>query len=259
MLGHPQLPFREFESYLATVTRLLRGEEAELTARGRTSVVQLQMAHLGFVEVDPPVPVVVSAFGPRTLALAGRLGDGLVTAVPSPGRAARVRAVVEAGAADAGRQLDGSFPVTAMGHVVVLEPGEDVGSERVRAAMATTVLGSLHFAYENWRETGGGEPPAPWASVWDEYTAMVEAEPARTRHLRIHAGHSTYVHPDEWRFVTRDTIASAALVGEPAAILDRIAALEAAGVDELLLLPPLNLWYPEIERFARLVLEPHRG
>jgi hypothetical protein len=117
--------------------------------------------------------------------------------------------------------------MTRMTHVVVLDHGETIASERVLEAMATTVLGALHFAYEQGREGGGGPPPA-WSSVWDDYVATIEATPPEQRHLRIHVGHSTFVDERERRFVTPQTIAaSGALVGEPDELVERIARIEA--------------------------------
>lgn len=43
----------------------------------------LGRAH-GFLRPDPPPPVIVGGFGPRTLALAGRMGDGLNTQARHP-------------------------------------------------------------------------------------------------------------------------------------------------------------------------------
>jgi aryl-alcohol dehydrogenase-like predicted oxidoreductase len=61
---------------------MLRGEEAPFTYRGDTTDVAFQMAELGFVNVTDPVPIHVSAFGPKGQRLAGAYGDGLVVSVP---------------------------------------------------------------------------------------------------------------------------------------------------------------------------------
>jgi alkanesulfonate monooxygenase SsuD/methylene tetrahydromethanopterin reductase-like flavin-dependent oxidoreductase (luciferase family) len=45
--------------------------------------VRLGRAH-GFLRPDPPPPVIVGGFGPRTLELAGRIGDGLNTQARHP-------------------------------------------------------------------------------------------------------------------------------------------------------------------------------
>lgn len=56
----------------------------------------------GFLRPDPPPPVIIGGFGPRTLTLAGRIGDGLNTQAGHPDLADLV-AAARAAHADAGR------------------------------------------------------------------------------------------------------------------------------------------------------------
>ena len=60
----------EFDQYLQTLVPLLRGEEADFAWRGDTAPVKHLMPDRGFVAFEPHIPLYVSAFGPRALALA---------------------------------------------------------------------------------------------------------------------------------------------------------------------------------------------
>jgi alkanesulfonate monooxygenase SsuD/methylene tetrahydromethanopterin reductase-like flavin-dependent oxidoreductase (luciferase family) len=213
-----------------------------LEARGATRLASLQMASLGFVDLDHPVPLVVSAFGPRTMAMAAGVSDGLVTALVSPGHIARARLVM------------GDLPITGMTHVVVLGRGEDAGSDRVRRHAGATVLSTVHYLYDRWCDQGRGAPPPALAAIWDDYVASVETTPPPLRHQRVHAGHNTFVHPDEWRWVTPELVERFVLVGRPEQLAERLDAYAEAGLDELLLLPDLEHRDADTEAFAAQML-----
>jgi len=69
----------------------------------------LGRAH-GFLRPDPSPPVIIGGFGPRTLELAGRIGDGLNTQARHP-RLAELVDVARRAHADAGGEVD-AFIVT---------------------------------------------------------------------------------------------------------------------------------------------------
>jgi 5,10-methylenetetrahydromethanopterin reductase len=82
IMGHKPIPLAEFDDYLATLRPLMAGEEADLTFRGRTAPVKHLMPNDEFVRFDEPMPIYVSAFGPKALGIAARRGDELITSVP---------------------------------------------------------------------------------------------------------------------------------------------------------------------------------
>ena len=82
IMGHKPISIAEFDDHLATLRLLLDGEEADVRWRGATSPTRHLMPDTGFVAFSPRMPMYVSAFGPRAMALAARHGDGLITSVP---------------------------------------------------------------------------------------------------------------------------------------------------------------------------------
>ena len=60
--------------------------------------------------------------------------------------------------------------------------------------------------------------------------------------------------PEEERFVTRSLIEASCLVGTADQIIDRLGALSAAGLDQVMILPSFEPRYEVIERVARDVL-----
>jgi 5,10-methylenetetrahydromethanopterin reductase len=240
VMGHKPMSVAAFEQHLAVLRPLLRGEEVALTWEGATAPTRHLMPDAGFVAFEPPVPLYVSAFGPRSLGIAARLGDGLVTSLPpDPAAVRRVWERLGAAAAAAERSIDPtSFPVTTLTTMVVLERGESPTSDRVRHEAGAFAISALHYAYEQWRQYGRRPGPA-FQGVWDEYAAMLDEVPDERRHLRIHLGHNCWVIPEEERFVTPELVAGTCMVGTPEELAARLHALGRAGLGQVMLLPPL--------------------
>jgi len=237
-MGHKPMGIAEFETYLETLVPLLAGREVDYAWRGDSAPIRHLMPDHGFVRFDPTVPVYVSAFGPRALSLAARLGDGLITSVPpDPAAVSGLRRRLDEAA---GQPLERqSFPVATLTTMVVLDEGETAASDRCRRQAGAFAIAALHYAYEQWANFG--RTPGPHlADIWDDYVHLVESGPAARRHLRIHLGHNCWVIPEEERFVTPELIERTCLVGTASALAARIAALDDAGLDQLVLLPPLD-------------------
>ncbi|MEM7325862.1 MAG: LLM class flavin-dependent oxidoreductase [Actinomycetota bacterium] len=255
IMGHKPMRIAEFDRYLETLRPLLAGEEAMFTWRGRTSPVRHIMADDGFVDFAPPIPLYISGFGPRSLALAGKHGDGAVLSIPPvPGFMDRVWTSVERGATEAGvtiRRAD--FLTCSLTTAVVLEPGEATDSERVKDLCGAFAMASLHYSYDQYRNYGR-LPSGPVAEVWEEYRAVVEEVPEDRRHQRVHAGHNCWVLPEERRFLTRELIEATCLVGTRDQLIERLRALDESGLDQVMLLPPFDPRFEVLETVGTEIL-----
>ncbi len=252
IMGHKPMRIAEFDSYLQTLKPLLRGDEAEFIWRGQGSTVKHLMADHGFVDVQHRIPMYVSGFGPRSLGLASRFGDGAVLSIPPiPERMERVWQALVKGADDAGRAITSdSFYTTTLTTIVVLEPGEAVDSPRAKRLCGAFAIASLHYAYEQWQQFGR-EPTGHIAKMWPEYTALLEQITPDRRHLRVHEGHNCWVVPEEEQFITKELIESTCLVGTKDQLLTRLHDLELAGLDQVMILPPLDPRYEVLESVGR--------
>lgn len=256
IMGHKPMTIAEFDRYLGELKPLLAGEEALVSWRGKTSPVRHIMPDAGFVNFDDPIPLYVSGFGPKSLALAGKHGDGLVASVPpDPSLAEGVWVGVERGAAEVGRTIDRSrFPATTLSTIVVLDPGEATDSPRARAMCGAFAVAGLHYSYDQWRNFGRLPRNPAVAEVWDDYTAMLEDVPDEVRHQRVHAGHNCWVVPEEERFVTKALIESSCLVGTEDVIVERLLGLDAAGIDQMMILPPLEPRYDVLRSVGERII-----
>jgi alkanesulfonate monooxygenase SsuD/methylene tetrahydromethanopterin reductase-like flavin-dependent oxidoreductase (luciferase family) len=255
ILGSPPQRIAAFDRFLEELRPLLRGEEAISSFGGVERPIRHLMRDGGFVNFDDPISLHVSGFGPRSLALAGRHGDGAVLALP-PNAAVMEHwwQSIESGAEKAGRWIDRArFPTTALTTISVLDPGETADSPRIRAECGAYAMASVHFAYDQWRQLGK-PPPALLADLWDDYCAMLAAVPEERLHQRIHAGHNCWVVPEEERFVSGELIEATCLVGTADEVVARLRELEAAGLDQVIILPAFEPRYDVLERVARDVL-----
>jgi alkanesulfonate monooxygenase SsuD/methylene tetrahydromethanopterin reductase-like flavin-dependent oxidoreductase (luciferase family) len=92
--------------------------------------------------------------------------------------------------------------------------------------------------------------------VWDEYVAMLEEYPEDMRHQRIHAGHNTWLEPEEERFDTPELLDATCLVGTADELVTRLRALGKAGLSEVIVLPGRDVKDEVVRRVAQDVL-PH--
>jgi alkanesulfonate monooxygenase SsuD/methylene tetrahydromethanopterin reductase-like flavin-dependent oxidoreductase (luciferase family) len=255
IMGQPPHRIAELDRYLSTLRPLLAGGEAWVGADGDQRPIRHIMPDRGFVNFDDPIPLYVSGFGPRSLGLAGKHGDGAVLAMPPhPNVMAAFRSAIESGAQEVGRTLDEKiYQTTALTTISVLDDGQDANSPRIREECGAFAMATVHYAYDQWRQLGQG-PPAFLADVWDEYTGMLDEVPTDRLHQRIHAGHNCWVMPEEEKFVSGALIEATCTVGTAGDLVNRLRLLEAAGLHQVMILPAFDPRYAVLERVAADVL-----
>lgn len=258
--GRRPMSIATFDRHLGEVRSLLDG--APTVVRGPDGS-ETEIRHLmrddGFVAFEPRIPMYVSAFGPRAIDLAVRHGDGLVGSVrPDPDAVERLWSRIRVAADACGRSVhpDG-FPVTTLTTMCVLEPGEDLDSPRVRERTGAFAIAALHYQYDQWREAGRPDVPGRFPG-WDDYVAMLDREDPDRIHQRVHQGHNCWVLPEEERFVTPELIRATCLVGTPDDLVTRCRDLEAAGLRQIMVLPPLAVRDEVLHDIAAHVLPAFR-
>jgi alkanesulfonate monooxygenase SsuD/methylene tetrahydromethanopterin reductase-like flavin-dependent oxidoreductase (luciferase family) len=252
MLGHPPAKVEEFKEYIRVVSALLRGEEVELTLDGVTHPIKFANQDFGYINVTDPIPVHVGGFGPRAQALAGELGDGLITGIPRGGSIMQALANVHQGAERVGRSLDG-FKTYALVNLLMLEPGETLESERAIAEIGSGIMVNVHYLVERWKETGE-DPPDYVKPVWKDYLAFLEERDTARQHQEMHKSHYSYLDPEEARFITPEMIRTFSVAGQPEEIVEQLREYERQGLDGINFIPTLDQQYRLIEDFARKVM-----
>jgi len=216
-MGQRPLRWSYVREYVRAVRALLRGEEAEWEGG------VIRMLHpTGYGAPRPiAVPIVIGAAGPKGIAAARELGDGVFGALmPIP-------------------DFDWSVVLT---FGTVLEDGEDPGSARALAAAGHGASVAFHFALEN-RLLGMVPRGTEWAAAYD-------ALPERVRHLALHDQHLIAINERDRAFVGGELLAQQGLALTRAAWRERLAMLESRGATEIAYQPAGPDVARELEAFA---------
>ena len=208
LLGERPLRWAAVEEYVRTVRALLRGEEASWNG----SLVRLSQP-AGFAAGLPAdIAVLVAADGPRGRAVAGRLGDGVLTA-----------RVPRDPASQGSRQVLLTFGT-------VLDDGEDAASPRAAAAAGPALAAAYHAIYES--KGAAGVDKLPGGREWREAVEDVEAP---RRHFAIHDGHLIALGKHDEALLARagSLLGSWTMTGTRTDIRARLRALTSAGITEV--------------------------
>lgn len=254
IMGQKPVPPSTFRDYLRVLHGLMRGEEVEYGGQP----IQFLDRELECINTDDHIDIYVAANGPKALAAAGAYGDARVGAGNEPVSVfQRNMGRMRKGAEDVGRDLQDDFPSAVLTYACILQPGGKLTDDWVIEEVGSAALSSLHFWYEIYLQRGNDAFIMPAVrDTWDAYKAYVESEfsPER-RHLYLHRGHCSFTPAGERRFITPELIrASGGLVGEPDEIVEQIRALEAGGLTETLLLPPVAVARDNFKSFAEQVV-----
>src|SRR5215468_468047 len=200
-MGQRAMRWRDVAAYVRTLRGLLRGEQVLWEGK------PIQMLHTpGFAPPRPlEVPFLIAAGGPRGIAVAREVGDGVAGAMPIGGFAWGI--VLTAG--------------------TVLEDGEHPGAERPLAAAGHRAAVLLHAGAERGLlDTLLPEQGRQWLSAYD-------AVPAERRHLAMHYGHLVLVNAHDRPYITGELLTKLRLAQSAAGWRERLAQLAAAGVTEV--------------------------
>ncbi len=209
VLDQKALPWKQVKTYVEQLRGLLRGEVVTIDGKS------CQMIHHPAMATPRPieVPILLSAFGPKGVAITREIADGWMGIAPP----------------------SESFEwAVQMVNGTVLEPGESPASERVVDA-----VGAWHTViyHSIWAGEPGAVDGMPGGAAW---RARVESErPEGQHHLAVHEGHCTHVvDRDETIFdALGQNVAWAGWVGSAEDVRKRAEATSAAGVTEILYTP----------------------
>ncbi|MBM3222984.1 MAG: LLM class flavin-dependent oxidoreductase [Candidatus Tectomicrobia bacterium] len=252
-MGQKPMRIKDYAEYLRVLRALLRGETVDYTYNGVTRPVKILMHDDRYMNLEPPIPLYVSGFGPRAMALAGAYGDGLVFAIPPRGvPVSEALGHVQRGAAQAGRPLT-AFRNCALTNIALLQPGEAVDSERIIRLIGPNVMASVYYFYDEVQEKGI-DPPDFLKPLWQRYCALLADVPPAYRHLRTHEWHYTALHPGEAALLDAELIRATCIVGTAEQVVEQIQELAHDGLQEIMFATGVDEKWQFAETFARQVM-----
>jgi 5,10-methylenetetrahydromethanopterin reductase len=216
-MGQRPMKWTAVREYVKVLRALLKGEDAQW--EGGT----LRMLHPEGYGAHRPikVPIIIGAAGPKGIAAAQELGDGIFAA-PNP--------------------ISGFKWSIALTFGTVLGDGEDPGAKRVLDAAGHAAPVIFHFAMENKR--------LEMIERGQEWAKAYEKVPANLRHLALHDQHLIAVNERDRPFVTGDMLAKNGLALSKSGWRERFAALEEMGATEIAYQPAGPDIASELKAFA---------
>jgi len=230
-MGLGAMKLADMEEYIRVVYGLLNGETLETNVEGKRRKIRFLNPDANLINTKDPIRLHVSAYGPKSQALVGRLGAAWKTFISDvPGALSALEGMRKDWTA-AGRAAADLY-TTAWVCGCVLEPGETADSPRAMAQAGPRAAVLLHRAadldMEGWKNTS----PVP-PSVEPQVKGYVEMartfEPADARYLTNHRGHFVFVKPEERQFVTGELIRHTTFTAGEQELKQRIEALRDAG------------------------------
>jgi alkanesulfonate monooxygenase SsuD/methylene tetrahydromethanopterin reductase-like flavin-dependent oxidoreductase (luciferase family) len=229
-MGLGAMRLADLREYVRVVRALLAGETVEWECEGRPRTIRFLDPDLGLIDLRHPVPVHISAFGPRSRALTVEIADGWMHFVGRLAAGVRDLGAIAEACRAAGRRPE-SLYTTSFTVGCVLRDGEAADSPRARAQAGPFAMTFFHaLAY-------GSLPmrvPSHLAGAVEEYRRLYRTyEPAHARYLRLHTGHFMRVRPEEQRFLDARLLRDMTFTAPAEELRERIRALRDAGCRQL--------------------------
>jgi 5,10-methylenetetrahydromethanopterin reductase len=218
------------EEYIRVVQALLERGTVEWEFEGKRRKIRFLNPDIDLVNTTDPIPLHISAFGPRGQALTAKLGAGWINSVGNVERGRDALGAMDQAWREAGRAPDRLQAVAVCGGCV-LAAGEPYDSPRAKAQAGPAAAIALHNLAEQ-REFGtiGLKVPPHLERLLDEYMKVyVGYQPEDARYLSNHRGHLMFVRPEEEHLITADLIRQSTISGTVPEVRDKIRALRDAG------------------------------
>ena len=240
-LGMVPAKMAELEAFTASLQELTAGRETPYTEGERTRTIKF--LHVGpYVNTADPVEFVVAAFGLKAAAIAGRRGAGVISfGLLAPEAWAAFDAARRQAAREAGQPEEAESYVMTSLHV--LGADEDRHGDLARDKMGHVAMALLTFAADNPPFGQSLEPEeADAVRRLLERRGTTAADP--NRHACLYRNYLGRIEPGDRDLIVPSLVDKLALIGTRRELHERIAALEKAGVDEIVIQPVVD---PETE------------
>jgi 5,10-methylenetetrahydromethanopterin reductase len=234
-MGLGAVKLSEMEDYIRVVQGLWRRETVETDIEGKRRLIRFLNPDLGLINLDDPMSLYIAASGPKARALTAKLEAGWIDGAASVAHASANLALMRDAWSAAGH-LAGSLNAVAWAGGAVLEPGEPADSPRAIAQAGPRATVMLHRAAD---EALSGLPnrtpmPEPFREAAAKYVEMARGYgPQGAYYLSNHRGHLMFVREDERPYLTADLIRHATWTATAPELIERIAAIEAAGFNQI--------------------------
>jgi 5,10-methylenetetrahydromethanopterin reductase len=234
-LGLKPVTLARMTKYIDVVQGLLAGKIVDWDEEGGTHKIRFLHPDNGLINIKDPIPLAISALGPKARATVARTGAYWIGGATYPEREKAELEEVRALWASNGRDPQALYSIASMGGRV-LDEGEPDDSPKLRAQAGPYAAIAFHNLVEE-AEFGSlipgefpfKEPLEAYRKVYQKY------EPAEARYMSNHRGHMMFVRPDETH-LTGSLIKALTMSGTKAELVERLRGLKALGFSQVQIL-----------------------
>lgn len=230
-MGRPPAKMDELEHTIDVAAGMLRGERVAHDWRGKMREVEFLAPEQGWVNIDDPVEVWVSAGGPKSLGIAARTADVVCYCLgPDPTLIRLVREKLDEEIVAAGRNPE-DVKLAALTWFHALVPGEgleDAVVKGVGSGPISSCLTNVGFMAEHKDELGE-EIVAAAAKAGEEYLAPPPE--GSIHYLEVWRRYLNGLDPRHKDLVTRQLVDYFCLWGNPEELREKAVIMRDAGVD----------------------------
>ena len=260
-MGLPPMRLGAFRDYLVVLKGLLRGNTVDYREGDLVRPIRLMHPERGIIDLNGPIPLLVGAFGPKALELAGEVGDGWITFWGGPDDIRAGRKILEGGAEKVGRSLaaDG-FRTVCFHNVYVTRPGERVDSEQAKMAVGPSIFSALRYQIHagSLAVDASGKPigvPEALARPIERFLGWMKKEkidPERD-FTRFYENYFLRLRREHFDLLDADVMRAIPIVGPPEECLERLRQFEESGVTDFAIVLGGNA-HELMTRFSRGVI-----
>jgi 5,10-methylenetetrahydromethanopterin reductase len=230
-LGMPAAKLAELRTHVEVCRGLLSGATVSYHEGERRRQIRFLDPDAGLINIRDPVPIYLAGSGPKSLELAGEIGDGVILfGVVGDSLLEYTLDHIRRGAGRAGKRLQDLYILVATAFHLT-KPGESFAD--VQRAVGPLVTSECNIFALSVRD-----PHELPADIRDSLMAFKDAyrtpnAPIETRHLDLYSGYCADFKPEHAPLVTDRMIKETTLTGSAEELQVRIRKMAAAGVNQV--------------------------
>ena len=248
-LGMPAARLGDLRTHVDLCRGLWRGDTVPYQEGDRRRQIRFLRSDVEFINIRDPIPVYIAGSGPRTLELAGEIGDGVILfGVVGDSLLEYTLNHIRRGAERAGKRLEDIYLLVATAYHLT-RPGESL--REMQQAVGPLVTSECNIFALSVKD-----PVELPANIRDALMAFRDAyrtpeSPIETRHLDLYSGYCLEFKPEHASLVTEQMIKETTLTGTAEEIRARVSRMAATGIRQVAIAGGQNV----IQDFAKNVIE----
>jgi 5,10-methylenetetrahydromethanopterin reductase len=230
-LGMPAAKLAELRSHIDVCRGLLNGETVPYQEGERQRMITFLNPDGGFINVKDAIPVYVAGSGPKTLEMAGEIGDGVILfGTVGDSLLKYTLGHIKRGAERAGKRLEDLY-ILVLTALHFTKPGESLADlQRAVGPLVTSECNIFALSVKDPFELPG-DIRADLMAFKNAY--RTPTAPIETRHLDLYTGYCAEFKPEHEPLVTDKMIKETTLTGTPEEIRERIRNMQELGVKQV--------------------------